>query len=600
MRLIRVALVMTVVAAARAAAGEPLAYLPQDAREELADFARQVLAGKVQRYTPATLVRMSPALRALRPEELFITISRDRAPTVRFGSERNGIVEAVFAAMTKARTLPSFDFYDYAGTDRVSLYFERVVERHTIPPNRWVAELAFLNLGVHGIAISHGTRSGTLPPADVLMKRLDDRDAFVNQLCTALKVYPRTPKVASPDAERWDKARTRVELLSFETFLSRGPDYPAVQLYRLNDLAAPPWTDRLDVARRMGDVLLRYQDDDGWFFHRYDFEHGGYLPAPYNIVHHCYAIVTLADLSVATGDRRYLDAAGKAVTYLKKKFTMHTPAKGKPFVFVEYNKKAKLGSAAMAVVALDRYAELTGSVFHDGDMKLLGTFLLHQQYDDGSFLHYYRYDKDVPYEYRISSTYPGQAAWALAVLARRFNDDVWRTAAHKAADYLIKRREKEMRWTEPPADVWFAAALHEMCTPFAQESHLEYGKRMADHVARQQRVTDVPPDLVGSFLGETEGSVRGAARRTRLLGEVATFTVQTPADREMTLEVMRRAMTFVRLNELRPNNAFYLDEPEGAYGMVRASSFENDVRLDTTCHVIQAILWLERMEKRGE
>jgi hypothetical protein len=31
--------------------------------------------------------------------------------------------------------------------------------------------------------------------------------------------------------------------------------------------------------------------------------------------------------------------------------------------------------------------------------------------------------------------------------------------------------------------------------------------------------------------------------------------------------------------------------------MVRASSFENDVRLSTTCQVIEALLWLDRVEK---
>ena len=429
------------------------------------------------------------------------------------------------------------------------------------------------------------------------MKGLDTRDAFIGRLCKALNLYPKTPTVATEDALRWNKLKTKVELLGFETFLSRGPDYPAVQLYRLNDLAARPWTDILAVARQMGDVLVKNQDKDGWFFHRYDSRRGHFLPTPYNIVDHCYAIVTLADLSAATAEKRYLDAAGRAVDYLKKKFQTHRPEKGEPFIYVAYNQKAKLGAAAMAVVALDRYAELTRAVFHDGDMKLLGRFLVHQQYDDGSFLHYYRYDKKVPYHYRISRAFPGQATWALATLARRFNEEVWRKAARKAAGYLITRREKEMRWSEPPADIWFTAALHELCTPFAESVHLKYARRMTDHVIKQQKVKDVPPDMVGSFEGAQEGSVRAAARRVRLLGEVSGFTVSSPKKRDTTAAVMRRALDFIRLNQLRPNNTFYLPEPEGAYGRVRAGAFNNEVRLDATCHVIQAILWMHRVEE---
>ena len=599
LKFIRDVVLMTVVCAGPGVtAAAPLAYLPQDAREQLADFARKVLQGSVRTVTPKTLMEMSPALRGLGREELFVTIFRDRAPTVRFGSPpRRGIVEATFACVTKARTLPSFDFHNYGEADKVGLLFERVVERHTIPPNRWVAELSFMNLGVHGIAITHGNRSGTLPPGEVLMRELDTRDAFIGRLSNALRLYLKPPRTATQDTLRWDKLKTRVELLSFETFLSRGPRYPVVQLYRLNDLAVRPWTDKLAVARQMGDVLVKNQDKDGWFFHRYDARRGHFLPTPYDIVDHAYAIVTLADLSAATGDKRYLDAAGKAVAYLKKKFRTARPPKGEPFVYVAYNQKAKLGAAGLAVVALDRYAQLTGARFHDGDMKLLGRFLLHQQYDDGSFLHYYRYDRKVPYQYRVSETFPGQATWALAVLARRFGEGVWRNAADKAAEYLITRREKEMRMLEPPADIWFAAALHELCTPFAKSVHLDYARRMADAVIKQQKVKDVPPDLLGSFEGAREGSVRAAARRVRLLGEVSSFTVGSPKKRETTTAVMRRALEFIRLNQLRPNNSFYLPEPEGAYGMVRAGSFSNDVELDVTCHVIQAILWLHRLEE---
>ena len=48
---------------------------------------------------------------------------------------------------------------------------------------------------------------------------------------------------------------------------------------------------------------------------------------------------------------------------------------------------------------------------------------------------------------------------------------------------------------------------------------------------------------------------------------------------------------------MRPNNAFYLPAPERAYGFIRNGTFDPDVRLDTTCYVIEALLWLDRVEK---
>ena len=611
---IRAGIVGTALAfAAGILSGEESRPLPADAREELAAFARRALSGEVQSVTPAMLMKSHEALRQVNPEHLQLTIFRDRAPSIRLASPRNGIVEATLAAMLKARTLPSFEFYSYGDARNVAMLFERVLERHTVPSNRWFAELPFLNLGVHGVAITHegtpgleATRSGLLPPSEVFTKGLEDRDAFIGRLSSSLKLYPKPPRVQPRDSLIWDKLKTKVELVSFETFVSRGPAYRTVELYRMNDLNVPPWKDVMPVAVWMGEFLVKHQTRDGRFFHLYDARRGTWDYAYYDIVDHCYAVITLLDLSAATGDKRFLDAATRAIGFLKKQFRVEKPPKGgtpssgsgtPPFVYVVFDEKAKLGAAGLAVVALDRYASLTGGVFQDEDMRLLGRFILHQQYDDGSFSHYYRYDRNVPYEDRVTNSFPGQALWGLAVLERRTGDETWRKAARKAAERLITRREQEMHWSEPPADGWLAAALHVLDTPFAETSHLDYARRMADVVVKQQKVTNVGPDMVGSFEGDPEGSVEGTAIRTRLLGEVLSFTVNPAEKSDAYLRAMRRAVAFIRLNELRPNNAFYLSDPEQVYGMVRASSFENDVRLSTTCQVIQALLWLDRVEK---
>ncbi|HUV38854.1 MAG TPA: hypothetical protein VMY39_04540 [Planctomycetota bacterium] len=594
------------------AQAEALAPLTGEERVALVGFARQVLAGSVRAVEVATptgrvmtpapeaLRDVPPALRRRHNEEVFVRIFRDRAPTIRFGSRRDSLAEAVFAAMIKARTLPSYEFYDFGDVENVGLVFERVVDRHPVAPNQWFAQLPFIELGVHGVSLEHGERRGVLPPGEALMDELTTRDEFIGTLCTELSLYPKWPRIRTPETLLWDRDKTRVEILSFETFLSRGAAYPVVELYRMNDLNVRPWKDRLSAAALMGDRLISQQADDGQFFSRYDAREGLYHYENYSIIDHGYAIITLCDLYAATREQRYLDGAGKAVLYLKKQFRSETRG-GQPYVYVVHDGEAKLGAAALAVVALDRYAGLTGAVFHDVDMQLLGRFLVRQQYDDGSFRHYYRYDAKVSYQYRVSPSFPGQAAWALAVLERRTRSkedrETWRKSGRLAVDYLITKREKEMKWTEPPADVWLTAALHEMGTLFPEKPWLDYAKRMSNHALAQQLVTDCPPDVVGSFRGEREGSVRGAAVRVRLLGEIAEFTMHDDRERQKTLEVCRRAMQFIRFNQLRPNNAFYLPEPQRVYGMVRTTPFYNDVRLDTTCHVIEAILWLDRREK---
>jgi hypothetical protein len=60
---------------------------------------------------------------------------------------------------------------------------------------------------------------------------------------------------------------------------------------------------------------------------------------------------------------------------------------------------------------------------------------------------------------------------------------------------------------------------------------------------------------------------------------------------------MRLSEQFIRLNDIQPNNAFFLPNPERGYGLVRNGTFDPDARLDTTCDVIEALLWLDRVEK---
>ena len=593
----------------------PAARLPREAREELVAFARKVLSGEVTAVSPAEMLKMHALLRQPLPEQLFVTIFRDRAPGIRFTAEKIGLLEATFAAMGKARTLPSFGFYHYDDAANVTLLFERVVDRQTIPPPRWVADLAFLELGVDGLALYqqtwtevntatgratvHPAREGALPPGEAFVTGLSTRDDFINRLSGMLRVYYKLPRATAPDMVLWNPTRTRVEMLRFETFLSRGAGYPVVDLYRMNDLAVEPWTDPLAVARRLGDALVRQQLADGRFFTRYDSRYARFVYRYADVVDHAIACLALSDLAAVSGEPQrasYLAAAAKGIAWVKTFLRSQKTAKDEPFLFVVQDEEAKLGAAASLVLALDRYASLTGSIFHDGDMKLLGKYLLTQQDDDGSFRHYYRYDPKVPFRYRLTHSFPGQATWALAMLEKRFGGQSWGSAARKAADYLVTKRDAEMQWTETPSDPWLAWALRELSTPFAEERYLAYARKMADQTLKRQK-TSGAPDLVGSFEDDSGASVSSAALAAALLGATTSFTAPPEETRSAQVEAMRRAVRFLRLNEIRSNNTFYLPDPERGYGLVRIGVFDDDVRLDTTCHVIEALLWMDRVEK---
>ena len=616
MKIIRTLILVAVLGFAAAPVwAVPKAPLSAEARVRLAAFARKALSGEVKLVVhrradgalmtihPSELKGMPKELLSTKEEQVFITVFRDRAPNVRLGSQSPGLLMAVVSAMTKARTLPSFDFHDFGDPASVGLLIERASDSYTVPPARWFTDLPFMKIGIHGLTITHEKRKGTLPPSASLLDGFTSPDSFINELCARLKLHPKRVPVSIPGAIVWDKTKTRVELVTFETLLSRGPSEPVVPLYRVNDLNAPPWTDKLVAARRLGSILVRHQDPRGRYFSKYDGQKGRYLRSQYSMIDHCYAIVALGDLAAETIDKRYVESARRAVDFLMKRIERRKEDrigndKANDFAFVLFDKKAKLGSAAMAVVALDRFATLTKSAEHDDDMRRLGRLILAMQYNDGSFRHYYRYDKKVPLPYRMTSaTCPGQAAWALAVLARRFKQQSWRRSVDKAIEYLVTSREKDMKWTVPPADIWLAAAMGELPTSARKKSYLEYARRMADDTLKRQKLKDISPDMIGSFEGDVSGSCRGAAARVRLIAQVQEISPGSDEKRKASLAAMRRAAFYLRLNQLRPNNAFYVAKPHAVYGMIRVNPFRNTVRLDTTCHALEALLRLRRAEK---
>ncbi len=608
---------MPALALCLAAAGiqaAPLPPIPQDARAELAGFARKVLSGRITAMTDPEAMKLNASLRQPQPEEVFVTVFRDRAPGVRFGAQKNGLAECVFAAMSKARTLPSFEFYGFGDSESVSLLFERVLERRAVPPASWVADLAFLDLGVEGVSIRQDptptkdaegkpvlapARGGTLPPSEVYVQGFDSRDDFVNKLQFQIGAFYRLPHMVPTGSVRWDKSLTHIERIAFETFVSREGAAAPLTLFRMNDLAVTPWKDALGAARQIGDKLVRCQLPDGRFFARFESRAGRFNHLSVNVVDHATACLALADLAAVSegADRmRYLAAAERGLMHLRLFLTTQRDKQGRMFTFLVQDQEAKLGAAALAALAIERVTSLTGSKTNDEDLRRIGRFLVTQQDDDGSFRHFYRYDLKVPYNYRLVQGFPGQAVWALAVLEKRLGEKEFGAAARKGAKYLVTKREEQMNWPEAPTDAWLAAGLRELSTPFAETSFVAYAKRMADHTVTRQKLAG-DPDLVGSYEGDKEGSTAGAALAMTLLGETLDFASPPANCRKAYADSMRSAMKFLSLNEVRANNSFFLVSPERAYGFVRSGTFDTDVALDATTACIEALLWMDRVEK---
>ena len=106
----------------------------------------------------------------------------------------------------------------------------------------------------------------------------------------------------------------------------------------------------LAAARAGGDYLVRAEKPDGSFHYSYNPLRDHASERVYNIVRHAGTAVALLDLYRATREARYLEAARRAVGYLKTRFR---PARENNAVYVLDNDgKAKLGANGLALIAL--------------------------------------------------------------------------------------------------------------------------------------------------------------------------------------------------------------------------------------------------------
>lgn len=144
------------------------------------------------------------------------------------------------------------------------------------------------------------------------------------------------------------------------------------------------------------------------------------------------------------------------------------------------NHGAKLGASALMAAALAQRRLATGDTQYDDLMRELGRFLLALQRGDGGFNTAWFLSADAP-EYRTSSRYyPGEASWALALLARVFPGEDWGAPAARGLRFLATERDELEGVDFPPlADQWAAYTLAELPGTALRDQEIDYARRLA-------------------------------------------------------------------------------------------------------------------------
>ncbi len=274
------------------------------------------------------------------------------------------------------------------------------------------------------------------------------------------------------------------------------------------------------------------------------------------------------------------------------------------------NPQAKLGGAALGVIALETARAIDPTAVPLETAQGLGRFILFMQEEEGSFRSKYEDESgfDVDFD---SLYYPGEAILALTLLYEADHDERWLEAAVKGVAYLVESRRGSLRL---PNDHWLMIAIDRLLPHYGEldapplpradvlAHSIALGRRMLEEQTEVDgRVRD--PDLAGSFVRDG----RSTPVATRLEGLVALeHTLASEPDhaedRALVRRGIQRGIAFLRRCQVRegPLSGGFTEALKQLSGMndERRES-QGEVRIDYVQHALSALIGYERMCASG-
>ncbi len=389
------------------------------------------------------------------------------------------------------------------------------------------------------------------------------------------------------------KLRGPLRRLRFDSFIE-GEDGLVERLYRGNllepDLSPPAL---LAAAVAGGEYLLRHQKADGNFHYSYRPKRDNYDEG-YNLLRHAGSCFALVELARDSGDRRFLAGAKLGLQALLKEARSVPEAAtsaGEVLAIVSPGEEAKLGGAALALLAMVEYQRLSEDFSWLDQARALARFLVFQQEENGHFHSKYFFGKpdDEPFE---SIYYPGEAILALTRLYRIDPDPAWLNTARKGADWLIGVRDQGKAVEELPHDHWLLIALNELASLTVDESYPSQAHKIAHSILVAQRTTSPWPDWIGSFYDPPRSTP--TATRAEALVAMSDLVRARGENPRRYVEGLLKMAAFQRRTQFTAQSALYLRRPDLAMGGFRRSLGTWEVRIDYVQHNISALLGLRR------
>lgn len=297
------------------------------------------------------------------------------------------------------------------------------------------------------------------------------------------------------------------------------------------------------AIRQAGEYLIRHCQSSGRFVYR-TYLDGREPDQKYNLLRHAGSIYALTQYYDQTKSDEALATMVRASRWLRAEFVGPVDAHAgllavwtrperlghpKPWGTVQ----AKLGGAALALLAFKRVESRASGTVSPATLSGLARFIEFMQFEDGRFCSKY-FPGTGRADSWVSLYYPGEAILALLTYCEQSRDSRWFEVAARGMGHLCRARIVD---GEVPPDHWallateplLAPAGEAVAIPVKRDAFLDHARRICRLMLATQNQNPTKPALLGGFTDDG----RTCPTAIRLEGLLAAYRYLPETDVEL-------------------------------------------------------------------
>ncbi len=552
------------------------------------------------------------------PNYIYITLFQEGLTPIRWGACRKKLEDVFNRDAEKIKSYKTFPEFDVANPEKCRIMVEYITDETPVE-TRSIQSATFserrFEPGVTGIKLILGDDTYFYTPTDAwVLSQMSARQA-INTILRKTYIKNLTNSIS----ERIDilkKTPHECFIIKSRAFVSFKDEI--LPIYRGNVLYEYSPENIKNIALAGADWILKYQKDNGQFLYYYDAKEDNYVDHEhpnrpednlyYNDLRHCGAVVALVRAYQTLNDKKYLEAAKKALDFIITLTEEHDYGDEKAG-YIYYNNKAKLGGTGLALVAMMRYRIETGDKSYDEYIKKYTRHLLSRMLESGEFLGYYIHPSyqdgnpliNMSEEERkatFSFYYPGEALLGLGLFANYFEDDEALRSkviekSKLALDWIVDERPKfySDQFTALPSDAWLMQAIEEWASnpEFRKDNYINFVFNDANAMmSRMYKKDDAPfVDYEGGYYyNYGDHYYPDGSRSEGLIG--AYYLAEKLGRVELAQKILEHCRNTAKSQMILANNDknnFAHKNPVKSLGGIRFKATRQWIRIDSIQHV---------------